>query len=191
MFRRTAAAVAASLVLGAVAASPAFAGPPWISIELPANPLNPTTRGMYLLVRSYHHASMMESPVIGTATGIMDGQRRTLNLQFEKTSMPGVLALRKTWPSSGSWVLAINVGGKEGPTALVGIGDNGKVRSIDVPTQTRNGHLFGRPVTQQDIDDALRAVAAAHGSRRTDLGAAAALLLVPIGAGLLARRRQQ
>ena len=59
MFRRLA-AFAAPLVLAALTASPALAGPPWLSIELPANPLNSTTRGMYLLVRTYHHGTVTQ-----------------------------------------------------------------------------------------------------------------------------------
>jgi hypothetical protein len=186
MFRRIA-ALATPLVLAAITASPVFAGPPWLSIELPANPLNSTTRGMYLLVRTYHHGTVTQFPVRGTATGMMDGQRRTLTLEFEKTNMPGVIALRKTWPSEGAWVLAITMTGEDGPTALVGVSDNGKVRSVDVPTQTRDGHTWGRPVTQQDIDNTLRAVAAAD-SRGTNLGLAGAMLLVP--AALLVGRRR-
>jgi len=183
-------ALAAPLVLAALVTSPALAGPPWLSIELPANPLNATTRGMYLLIRTYHHGTVTEFPVRGTATGIMDGQRRTLNLEFAGTNMPGVVALRKTWPSSGAWVLAITMTGDAGPTALVGIADNGNVRSIDVPTQTRNGYTFGRPVTQVDIDKALRAIAAADDRAETDLGLAGAILLVPAAGLLLARRRR-
>ena len=45
--------VAAALTL--LATTPAFAGPPWISIEIPANPYNSTTRGAFCLVRVYHH----------------------------------------------------------------------------------------------------------------------------------------
>ena len=33
----------------------ALIGPPWISIEYPANPLDPSTRGGYLLVHTFHH----------------------------------------------------------------------------------------------------------------------------------------
>ena len=71
--RRTAFILAAAALFSAAIASPALAGPPWISIELPANPLNATTRGMYLLVRSYHHADATAMPVTGTATGMVDG----------------------------------------------------------------------------------------------------------------------
>ena len=71
MLRRSARFAPALLAL-TLAAAPLHAGPPWISIELPANPLNATTRGMFLLVRSYHHGDAMQMPVTGTATGLVN-----------------------------------------------------------------------------------------------------------------------
>lgn len=191
MSRHITAAFAGVLALSVFAASPLLAGPPWIGIELPANPLNPTTRGMYLLVRSYHHGAVTQYPIRGTATGLVDGRRRTVTLEFERTDIPGAMALRKTWPDGGSWVLAINLAGEDGPTALVGVGTDGTVRSINVPTQTRGGHTFGRKVTQQDIDAALSAVASGDRRAPRDLGAAGALLLIPAAAGLLVARRRR
>ena len=187
--RRTAFSLAAAALLSAAAAAPAVAGPPWISIELPANPLNASTRGMYLLVRSYHHADAMRMTVSGTATGMVDGKRRQLPLHFEATNIPGVVGLRQTWPA-GAWVLAINIEGEEGPTALVSVGADGEVHGVKVPTQTRDGHTWGRKVTPQDIDAALQAVAAHDGGTR-DLGAAGAVLLVPAAIGLMLARRRR
>lgn len=191
MLRRTALTLATTALLSTALASPALAGPPWISIELPANPLNPTTRGMYLLVRSYHHGDVMQYPVTGTATGLVDGQKRRLPLTFERTNIPGVMALRQTWPAGGTWVLAINVAGDEGPTALVSVRADGDVHAIKVPTQTKGGHTYGRKVTQQDVDAALNAVASLNDTGTRDLGAASALLLVPAAVGLLLARRRQ
>lgn len=188
--RRTAFTLAAAALLSAALASPALAGPPWISIELPANPLNATTRGMYLLVRSYHHADATAMPVTGTATGMVDGVRRQLPLTFERTNIPGVVGLKQTWPG-GTWVLAINVAGDEGPTALVSIAADGQVHGVQVPTQTKGGHTYGRKVTQHDIDTALRTVAALDHAGPRNLGAAGAVLLVPAALGLMLARRRR
>ena len=49
---RTAIAALAFLL---AATSIALAGPPWISIEYPANALDKETRGALALVRIYHH----------------------------------------------------------------------------------------------------------------------------------------
>ena len=187
---RTAFTLLSAALLSAAVTAPAHAGPPWVSIELPANPLNSTTRGMFLLVRSYHHADAITMPVTGTATGMVDGARRQVRLSFERTNIPGVYGVRQNWPA-GTWVLAINVAGEEGPTALVSISADGQVRGVNVPTQTRNGTTFGRKVTQKDVDAALSAVAALDQPASRDLGAAGAALLVPVAAGLvLARRRR-
>lgn len=178
-----------TLTLLAAAAAPAFAGPPWISIELPANPLDPATRDAFLVVHTYHHAQVMLSPVTGRAIGMVDGQRRTIELSFSKTSIGGAYALRRTWPAKGTWVLAINTGGDEGGvTALVGIGADGEVRSVKVPRRSAS-EPWGRPVTDQDINATLQAVALgtpAPGAPR----AASLLLVLPLAAGIVFSRRR-
>lgn len=189
MLRRSTLLVSALLALPL--AAPLHAGPPWISIELPANPLNGTTRGMFLLVRSYHHGDAMQMPVTGTATGLVNGKRQSMKLAFERTNMAGVYALRKSWPTEGAWVLAMNVGGKEGPTALVGIGADGRVHSIDVPTRTEGRNTWGREVTEKDIEDTLREVAAIGMPREADrAGLAGLAMLVSITLGIATLRRR-
>ncbi len=137
--------------------SPAFAGPPWISIELPANPLDPTTRGAFLVVRTYHHAQVVSYPVTGRAIGVVNGKRQSIDLTFTRTSMTGAYALQRNWPTTGAWVLVINTGGNEGgPTALVTIGTDGEVRSVKIPRQSAT-QQWGRPITDRDIDAALQA----------------------------------
>ena len=170
------------------AAHPEALGSPWISIELPANPLNARTRDAYLLVHSYYHSTIARIPLSGTATGIVDGRRQVLPLRFEETGLVGVMAVKQTWPAQGTWVLAISGGGDNGPTALVGIGNGGKVRSVEVPTQTRGDDTWGRKVTERDIEATLREVAAADGAdRRSDQAYAGLVLLLPVAYGLLIR----
>ena len=179
-----------TLALLAAAAAPAFAGPPWISIELPANPLDPATRDAFLVVHTYHHAQVMLSPVTGRAIGMVDGQRRTIELSFSRTSIGGAYALRRTWPAKGTWVLAINTGGDEGGvTALVGIGADGEVRSVKVPRRSA-AQPWGRPVTEQDIDATLQAVALGTPAH-TAPAAAGILLALPLAAGAVATLRRR
>src|SRR6266566_204219 len=66
------AAVACALV---AAPAPAFGlkGPPWISIELPANPYDKSTRDAFLLVHAFHHGTAMGFIVTGTAEGMLNG----------------------------------------------------------------------------------------------------------------------
>ena len=129
------------------------AGPPWISIEAPANPLDPTSRGALLLVHAFHHGTPVGLPVSGTAEGLVDGQRRTVALEFTPTSRTGVYALRYQPPREGSWILVIRVtqGPGDAATAIVRI-EGGEVAGVTVPTAE------GRPVqvSARDVEDALR-----------------------------------
>jgi hypothetical protein len=147
------AAAPTALALAALA----MLGPPWISIEAPANPLDPTTRGALLLVHAFHHGTPMAFPVSGTAEGVVDGQRRTVKLEFAQTSRTGVYALRYEPPREGAWLLVIRVtqGPNDAATALVRIRD-GAVTGVSVPAAN------GRPaqVSARDVEEALRAHAA-------------------------------
>ena len=84
--------VPATIGLVAAARTPTarLSGPPWISIEYPANPLDGTTRGAYLLVHAFHHGTPVQSPVRGTAEGLVAGERKSITLRFDTTSRPGV-----------------------------------------------------------------------------------------------------
>src|SRR5213595_2400836 len=83
---------------------PALAkGPPWISIELPVNPYDQSMRGAFLLVHSFHHGTAMGYIVTGTAEGIVNGERRSVKLEYSETSRDAVYALKRMWPSEGVW----------------------------------------------------------------------------------------
>ncbi|MEO8226126.1 MAG: hypothetical protein ABI637_01790 [Gemmatimonadota bacterium] len=176
-----------SFVALAGASSPAFAGPPWISIELPANPLDATTRDAFLIVHTYHHATVVNFALTGRAIGMVDGKRQSIDLAFTRTSIAGAYALRRNWPTQGTWVLAINTGVEGGPTALVGIGADGEVRSVKVPRQA--GQAWGRPATDRDIDAALQSLAASDTASGKSLAGLAVLLPLGIGAAFARRRR--
>jgi hypothetical protein len=87
-------------------------------------------------------------------------------------------------------VLAITTGaGEGGVTALVGIGADGEVRSVKVPRRSAS-QPWGRPVTDQDINATLQAVAV--GAPTSAVPRAASLLLVlPLAAGVVLSRRHR
>lgn len=162
----TAAVIAALVRPASVDAAPAsfVAGPPWISIEYPVNPFDRTTRGAHLLVHAYYHGTPVAYPVSGTAEGMVNGERRTMTLRFETTSRAGVYALRKQWPSEGSWTLVISVTqGEHDATgvaqALVELSPAGSVASVQVPTQQHAEGAFPRRLTAREIETAVRAQA--------------------------------
>ena len=53
------------LAVAMLLATTAFAafGPPWISIEYPANPYDSGSRGAFLLVHAFHHGTPVSFPV--------------------------------------------------------------------------------------------------------------------------------
>jgi hypothetical protein len=154
------AAVAASVAL--VAAAPSArahrAGPPWISIEYPANPLDPTTRGAYLLVHAFHHQTPMASTVSGTAEGLVSGERKSIPLRFESTGRTGVYALRKQWTDDGVWSLLISVGQHESDPAeaLVELAADGGISSVRVPTTRQREWTIPRRITTQEVEQSLQ-----------------------------------
>jgi hypothetical protein len=160
-----------SLAAAALLSTTAFAsaGPPWLSIEYPANPYDAASRGAVLLVHTFHHGTSVGYPVSGTAEGIVNGARRTVSLEFKATSRPGVYALHKQWANDGVWtlVIAATQGNGDGNTvtAVVELGANGQVASVNVPTRQRGEWLIPAAVSMNDVDAALRARAARLASR--------------------------
>ncbi|MFQ5889540.1 MAG: hypothetical protein ACE5JR_05755 [Gemmatimonadota bacterium] len=141
-------------------------GPPWISMEIPANPLDPTTRGAAFLVHAYHHARSAGLPLAGTAEGIVDGERRSVELDFTETSRPGVYAVKAVWPEVGSWVLKIRVEGRADATLLVELGPNGGLRDDRYHGHQTNAvtlssvRVVPGDVSEGQIDSRLKALAA-------------------------------
>ena len=149
-------------VLSALLAAPALAGPPWISIELPANPYDQATRGAFLLVHAFHHGQPVGYLLTGTAEGIVNGERRSIKLEFSETTRDGVYALKRMWPSDGVWALVIkaNQGPDDAATAVIELGPEGEVASIRVPVMQRGQWTVPAPVSLGEIDAALKARAA-------------------------------
>ena len=151
-------------------ATPAFAGPPWISAEFPANPHEASTRGAYLLVHTYHHGTPTQFPLSGTAEGLINGRRQTIRLEIVATAKPGVYAVRFKPPAGGTWVLAFNLGERDGAGMIVAVGKNGQPTSAAVPTTTAEGGrwIIPRTITPQDIDSALRTQTALNAGAPVD-----------------------
>ena len=134
-------------------------GPPWISIEYPANPLDPSTRGAYLLVHSFHHQSVSEARITGEAVTWVNGARRAITLRFESTSRPGVYKLAKQWADGSPYVLVITAGeGEHGSaTALVSITSAGGVAKVEVPSEPYRDFRVPRAPNPGEIAAAFRA----------------------------------
>lgn len=140
-------------------ATPALAGPPWISIEYPSNPHHPSTRNALALVHAYHHGDHITPPMRGTAEAFIDGRRVSVPLRLEATHRQGVYAVRGDLEGPGPWVLVVTV--EDAPTAtataLVALDADRRITSVRVPSDAnREGWVIPRKVTDQDIEAELR-----------------------------------
>ena len=153
------AAIALVLASATAASATMLKWPPWLSIEAPVNPFDADARGAVLLV----HAAVREgrtsaADLSGSAEGLVRGARRSVPLRFDATSRPDVYAVRRQWPTEGTWLLRITL--LRNTTALVSLDDAGNVASTRVPTRMNSGIALPRPVAAAEIDSAL-----AHGAR--------------------------
>lgn len=154
--------IAPLALIAATKAPRAVSGPPWISIEYPANPLDQSTRGAYLLVHAFHHGAPIQAPVRGTAEGLVNGERKSVTLRFETTTRPGVYALRKQWGDTGVWSLVIAVvqGENDNAEALVELAADGSISSVRVPTRREREWTIPRKITAQEVEQSLQSRAA-------------------------------
>ncbi|MBX3145267.1 MAG: hypothetical protein KF785_00745 [Gemmatimonadales bacterium] len=141
-------------------AAPLLAGPPWISIELPPNPFDAASRNAVLLVHAFHYRQNANEGVTGRAVGIVNGVRRTMTLQLDRTSRPGVFALRNTWGSVGAWTLILTASQEHGHAAEVMVKMTGArviaVEAATEPSQHAELPVMSRRFTEAEIEASLR-----------------------------------
>ena len=132
--------------------APSFGGP-WISIEAPANPYDPTARGALMLVHTFHHGTKVNLPVVGKAEGLVDGERKTVNLTLKKSSEIGTHSVRNEWGSKGTWTVLVTASqGDASIQAVAEINADGSVGRISVPSKNGRPHLL----SVAEIDRGLR-----------------------------------
>ncbi|HLG15241.1 MAG TPA: hypothetical protein VJH03_12160 [Blastocatellia bacterium] len=151
----------AAIVLAVALVSPALAGGFQIAIETPGSSNDPLLKEAVLVVRTFGCHVPTAAALSGTAEGLVNGQRKSVALEFKPTS-EGVYAIRQQWAGEGAWVLAITAR-YSGITssALVELGPNGNVRLIErsaggkqVPTR-----IVQRKLSTSEIDTALKTLA--------------------------------
>lgn len=168
MFRIKARTLALAAGISAVTAVAAMAGPPWISIEYPSNPLDPSARGGFVTVRTYHHADLMSYDISGTAEGVVNGRRVSNKLEIKRLAQAGTYVVNWKKPAAGNWVLLITTArdGHHMATAVVKVDPSGRVAEVNVPFRTvENGRwVVPRAVAAAEVDAMLRAPSASIAS---------------------------
>lgn len=155
-------------------------GPPWVSVEYPANPYDSATRGALVVLHSYHHGAQIEAAATARAISLVDGKRRTLPLEIVPTSRGGVYAVRGELPEGVVSVLVLTTreGGGYGAvaSALVAFGGD-EVLAVRVPYDEREGGrwLVPREPTEREIENLLRkAVALDRAAKASNVASAGA-----------------
>lgn len=156
MFSRRVLVLSSLSVLAAATPSTAALrkSPAWLSIEAPVSPYDRNTRGAAFLI----HAKLVTGDarlgdLSGSAEGLVNGTRRTVPIHFEALPASGTFAVRKQWPSEGTWLVRITL---HETTALVMLDAAGNVTSSRVPTVDRGDLPLPRPVPAAEIDSILR-----------------------------------
>jgi hypothetical protein len=195
-----------TVVAGAALPRTAAAGPPWIGVELPANPHMEATRGALAVVHLYHHGTATGWPLRAEAIGMVNGARRTVQLEARPVgSQAGVFAIHGTLPRGDGWVLVMTMQaeGTSRGSALVALDRSGEVAAVRVPHDLReNGRwAIPREATTAEVDALLRVAvgrsvasattdAALDGSRTAGVALAGlGLVLLPIGVSRVRRVR--
>jgi hypothetical protein len=157
----TLASLSGALVLAI--ASPALAGGFQLSVETPTGSTDAQLKDAVLIARTYGCHQPADAKLSATAEGFVGGSRKSLPLELRSIGS-GVYAIKRQWPSEGTWVLALT-GAYNGMTSsvLVELGPNGNVHP---DTRLQEGSLKGvhakgarRTWAAQEIDAALRSPA--------------------------------
>ena len=195
---------AMTLSFALVLATPALAGPPWISVEYPANPFDEATRGALALIHTYHHGRSVGFPLEAVAEGLLDGRRTSRDLRVVETSREGVYAVRGDLPAEGVWILVVAMTDTEvdtRATALIALDENGELTAVRVPHRMEGRWVIPRAASTEEVEALLASTAALAQARRDagltratgvgtgELAGLGALLLLPLGAFALGRRR--
>ena len=162
--------IATALAIVAFCAAPATAGPPWIAVEYPANPLHEDTRGALLLVHTFHHGVSRAFPLRGRAEGIVDGRRVRRELIIEATYRPGVHAVRGDLRGGSAWVLVFELTDTDTnvvESMLVALNGDRALTAVDIPHATSDEWSEPRIATPEQIDRFLAASIALAQARPT------------------------
>lgn len=190
-----------ALVLAVLVPAVLAAGPPWITIEYPPNPLDPETRGALAVVHTYHHAAGVDATLTARAVSLVDGERRTVPLEVVATSSPATYAVRGRLDDRAAWVVVIDMKrGEAFASALVAL-DRGVLSSVRVPHHMQGSYPIPHAATAEEVDAMLAdAVTVAQARREARVGqretasrvpgpALAGLLIGLVPVGLLLHRR--
>lgn len=95
--------VAAMLAL----AGQLFAGGFWLQLGNPEASAEARKVNAVVTIKAVGCHDPAAAKVTATAIGMVDGQRRSIDLKLDKLSEPGTYALSQQWPKDGKWVIEL------------------------------------------------------------------------------------
>jgi len=104
-------------------ATAAFAGGQQVTLEVSKDAKS-------MLVRTFRCGTPSKISVQVTAEGLLNGERRSLPLEVEPTSEPGVFRVARQWPAEGTWVLTATARGEGSVSALVRLAPGAKLEIV-------------------------------------------------------------
>jgi len=144
------------MILSALSIPMALAGGFQLAVENPSAG-DPELKDAVLVVRTFGCQVPADANLEATAEGVVNGKRRSQPVELTPTST-GVYAIKKQWPSEGTWALAIS-GTYRGMTssALVRLGPNGIAKSDASEKQRWPAvRVVHRKLTTTEIETALK-----------------------------------
>lgn len=100
----------------------ASAGGFHISVKKTNGEVTAYAKNVMLIVQPFGCHKPTDAQISGTAEGIVNGKRKSIELKFVKNNN-GISTLTKQWPDEGVWVIAINASYNDAKSsALVEVG---------------------------------------------------------------------
>lgn len=108
-----------------------------------------------LVVRAFGCKQPAEAKIRGTAEGLINGKRHTVQLELEAID-EGVYAVRQQWPGVGTWVLAFT--GRYGvhdSGLLVKVTPKGSIALTSEPNPEVQADVLHRKLRASDVESVL------------------------------------
>ena len=84
-----------------------IAGGFWLELGNPEASAEARKANAVVTVRAIGCHDPIAAKVTATATGFVNGERKTIPLELTKLSVPGMYALSQQWPKEGKWVIQL------------------------------------------------------------------------------------
>lgn len=84
-----------------------FAGGFWLQVGNPEASAEARKVNAVVTIKAVGCHDPAAAKVTATAIGMVDGQRRSIDLKLDKLSEPGTYALSQQWPKEGKWVIEL------------------------------------------------------------------------------------